>query len=82
MWLNFLTQYNLSYLMFVPNFKSLGKVVPEKSLTKISISINFHIHYIGVKEKGKIEKESKNKSQHLGFVYSNTLGWPHCVYKI
>ena len=31
-------------------------------------------------EKRKIEKESKNKSQHLGFVYSNTLGCPHCVY--
>ena len=31
------TQYNLSYLMFVPNFKILGQVVLEKSLTKISI---------------------------------------------
>ena len=30
---------NLSYLMFVPNFKILGQVVPEKSLTKISILI-------------------------------------------
>ena len=39
MWLNFYTQYNLSYLMFVPNIKILGKVVPEKSLTKISIFI-------------------------------------------
>ena len=29
--------------------------------------------------KGKIEKEDKNKSQHLHFVYSNTLGCPHCV---
>ena len=36
MWL---IQYNLSYLMFVPNFKILGQVVPEKSLTKISIFI-------------------------------------------
>ena len=35
----FITQYNLSYLMFVPKFKILGKVVPEKSLTKISIFI-------------------------------------------
>ena len=33
---SFITQYNLSYLMFVPNFKILGQVVPEKSLTKIS----------------------------------------------
>ena len=30
---------NLSYLMFVPNFKILGQVVPEKSLTEISILI-------------------------------------------
>ena len=28
------------------------------------------------------EKEGKNKSQHFGFVYSNTFGCPHCVYKI
>ena len=35
----FSIQYNLSYLMFVPNFKILGQVVPEKSLTKISIFI-------------------------------------------
>ena len=35
----FYTQYNLSYLMFVPNFKILDQVVPEKSLMKISIFI-------------------------------------------
>ena len=29
----------LSYLMLVPNFKILDQVVPEKSLTKISIFI-------------------------------------------
>ena len=28
------TQYNLSYLMFVPNFKILSQEVPEKSLTE------------------------------------------------
>ena len=28
------TQYNLSYLMFVPNFKILSQVVSEKSLTE------------------------------------------------
>ena len=33
------TQYNLSYLMFVPNFKILGQIVLEKSLTKICIYI-------------------------------------------
>ena len=30
----FYTQYNLSYLMFVPNVIFLGQVVPEISLTK------------------------------------------------
>ena len=29
-----LIKYNLSYLMFVPNFKILGQVVAEKSLTE------------------------------------------------
>ena len=64
--------------MFVPNFKILGQVVPEKSLTKISI------YYIGVRDrkKRKIEKEGKNKDQHLGFVFGNTFGCPHHVYKI
>ena len=62
--------------MFVPNFKILGQAVPEKSLTKISIFITLE----GEIEKQKIEKEGKNKSQHLGFVYS--LGCLHYVYKI
>ena len=39
----FYTQYNLSYLVFVLNFKILGKAVPEKSLTKISIFITLEI---------------------------------------
>ena len=39
MWLIFYTQSNLSYLMFVPNFKILGQVILEKSFTKISIFI-------------------------------------------
>ena len=30
----FFTKYNLSYLMFVPNFKILSQVVSEKNLTK------------------------------------------------
>ena len=30
-----LRQYKWSYPMFVPNFKILGAVVPEKSLTQI-----------------------------------------------
>ena len=39
---------------------------------------NFHMHYPGVMEKGKHRK----RTQHLSFVYSNTLGCPHCVNKI
>ena len=33
---SFNTRYNLSYPMFVSNFKILGQVVAEKSLTKYS----------------------------------------------
>ena len=40
--------------MFVPNFEILGQVVPEKSLTKISISITLER-----KKKGKIKKKVK-----------------------
>ena len=60
--------------MFVLNFKILGQVVPEKSLTKISIFITLEIE--------KRKKEGKDKSQYHGFVYSNILGCPQCVYKI
>ena len=41
--------------MFVPNFKILGQVVPEKSLTKISIFITLSERL----KKEKIEKEGK-----------------------
>ena len=64
--------------MFVPNFKILAQVVPEKSLMKIPIFITLEREI----KKGKIEKEGKNKSQHLGFVFSNTFGCPHRVNKI
>ena len=29
-----------------------------------------------------MEKEGKNESQHLGFVFSSAFGCPHVVYKI
>ena len=61
--------------MFVPPFKILGQVVSEKSLTKISIFITLDQEIL----KGKIEKEGKNKSQHLGIVYGNTPGCLHRV---
>ena len=44
-------------MRFVPNFKILGQVVNEKSLTKISI----FIIYIGVRDR-KIEKHAKKIS--------------------
>ena len=75
----FYTQYKLSYLMFVPNFKILGEVVLEKPLTKISICITLESERW---KKENIEKEGRIKSQHLSFVSSNPLGCPHCVYKI
>ena len=56
--------------------KILGQVVSEKSLTTISIFITSEREV----EKGNIEKECKNKSQHLCFVFSNTLGCSHHVY--
>ena len=74
----FTTQYNCSLPSFVPNFKILGQVVPKKSLTEISIFIILEWEI----EKGKKEKEGKNKSQRLVFFFSNTFGCPHCVYKI
>ena len=35
-----LTRYKKLYPMFIPNFKNLGTVVPEKSLTKNFIGEN------------------------------------------
>ena len=51
------TQYNKSYPTFVPNFKILDKVVPEKSLTQISRCITLEWE---MKKKEKMEKEGKN----------------------
>ena len=60
--------------MIVPIFKLLRQVADE----------NFDSHHIEVRDRkrDKIENEGKNKSQHLSFVFSNTLGRPHRVYKI
>ena len=49
------TQHNLSYPTFVPNLIILSQVVAEKSLTE-----DFHIHYIGVRD-GKIENLKKKE---------------------
>ena len=42
---------------------------------------NFPMYYIGVRD-WKIEKESKNKSQYLGFLSHNIFGHFQGVYKI
>ena len=75
----FNTQYNLSKPSFVLNFKILSQVVPEKSLTE-----NFPIHGIGVKEgkNKKMEKEGKNKNKHLDFLIHNKLCHPRGAYKV
>ena len=43
---------------------------PEKSLTQISLCIALEREM----KKGKMEREGKNKSQHLGFLSHNILG--------
>ena len=43
MWLTFNTLYNLPYQIFVHNFKEVCQVVPEKSLTKISIFMTWGV---------------------------------------
>ena len=65
-------------MMFVPNFKILGQVVPEKFGRKFPYSLPWSERL----KKEKIEKEGKNKSQHPGFVFSNAFGCPYLVYKI
>ena len=55
----FVTQYNLSLPSFVPNFKILGQVVPEKSLTE-----NF------VREKEKWTNKGTDKNMWLVLCYT------------
>ena len=60
----FKTQYNFSYLMFVPNFKILGQIVLEKFLTKISICIILE---------WEIEKGNQRTT---GPVNAHLISWP------
>ena len=53
------------------NFKIPGIVVSEISLTQVERW-----------KKGKMEKESKNKSRHLGFLSHKMLDHSKGVYKI
>ena len=61
------TQYNKSYPTSVPNFKILGAVVPEKSLTQISLCITLEW------ETEKWKKKAKS-NHNLGFLSHNILG--------
>ena len=61
----FVAQYNFSYQSFILNFRILSQVIPEKSLTE-----NVHMHYIGVRDGKKIEKEGKINISTLIFFYT------------
>ena len=68
-----ITSHNL---IFVPNFKILGAVVPEKSVTQISLCITLEW------EREKKEIRRQNKFQHCGFLAHNILQPYVGVYKV
>ena len=79
MWLNFLYTVQLLISDVCTKFQnsrssSSGEIFDE----------NLHMHYLGVRveKRKKQKKKAKLNLSTLGFVYSNTLGCPHCVYKI
>ena len=78
-WFSF-TQYNRSYSKFVPNFKTLGALVPDKSLTQISLCFTLE----WAMKKGKIwKKKAKiNHSVLVFFLPYSILGPSQGVYKI
>ena len=57
--------------MFVPNFKFLGGVVPEKSLKQISLSIKFECEM--EKSRKKKRKRRQNKFKHHDFLVNKIL---------
>ena len=74
----FYTIYNKSYPTFVLTFEILDAVVPEKSLTTISLCITLQWEM----EKKKTGKSRQNKSQSLGFPSHNKHGHSQDVSKI
>ena len=65
--------------MFVPNFKILGPVVPEKSLTKISIFITGS-ERIGKKEKWR--NKGTDKQYVADSLLHDTTYHTRCLYEI
>ena len=55
--------------MFIPNFEILGAVVPEKSLTQISLRIALEWEM----EKSKKGKKKSKEFQHCGFLLQEIL---------
>ena len=80
-----------SYTGGIINLKILGTVVPEKYLAEKKFThklTDTHTH-THTHRKGKnyippiyFVYRGYNYSQHLSFVFSNTFGCPHHVYKI
>ena len=66
-----LTQYNLSYTTFEPNFKILAKVVPKKSLTEILLE-----------RKKKWTNKENDKQEEADSLLHDTTSHTQCLYKI
>ena len=74
---------NLSYMVQVvlPNFKILGAVAPEKSLTQISLCITLVREMKKKKKKIQVKRRQK-KFQHHGILLHNILQPSVGIYKI
>ena len=74
------SQYNKLYPTFVPNFKILGSVVPEKSLTKKKVYTQTCTHtnivteiFIGEKEKWINEENDKRRRLILSYTMQQDI---------
>ena len=65
------TQYNLSYLMFVPNFNIVNQKVPEKSLTEKIVYTHKQTY---VKSKIGTDSHSKQLFASQTPLFSSILG--------
>ena len=67
MWLFFVAQYNSSLSSFVPNFRILIQVVPEKSLREKKCP---YVYKSDRRKNEKLKKEGKIKISIFIFIYS------------